>query len=52
MKQDNSEDARQIVGYYMGEPLKELQYKIKQLKGAPIISSASTTIADWEEFVD
>ena len=52
LKQDNSEDARQIVGYYMGEPLKELQYKIKQLKGAPIISSASTTIADWEEFVD
>lgn len=51
-KQDNSEDARQMAGYYMGRPLKELQDKIKRLKEVPIISSTSTAIADWEEFVD
>lgn len=52
LKQDNSEDARQMAGYYLGKPLKELQDTIKMLKEAPIISSASTAIADWEEFVD
>lgn len=52
LKQDSSEDARQMAGYYMGRPLEELQHIIKELKEVPIISSASTTIADWEEFVD
>lgn len=52
LKQDNSEDARRTAGYYMENPLTELQDTIKKLKEVPIISSASTTIADWEEFVD
>ena len=52
LKQDNSEEARRVAGYYLGDPLKELQIRIKKIKKAPIISSASTTIADWEEFVD
>lgn len=52
LKQDNSEEARRMAGYYLGYPLKGLQTSIKKIKKAPIISSASTTIADWEEFVD
>ena len=52
LKQDNSEEARRMAGYYLGDPLKELRTRIKKIKKAPIISSASTTIADWEEFVD
>ena len=52
LKQDNSEKARRMAGYYLGDPLEELQIRIKKIKKAPIISSASTTIADWEEFVD
>ena len=52
LKQDNSEHALRMAGYYLGEPLGKLRDTIKKLKEAPIISSASTTIADWEEFVD
>ena len=52
LKQDNSDDARQIAGYYLGDPLENLQEEIKRLKEAPIISSAMSVIADWEEFVD
>lgn len=52
LKQNNSDDARRMAGYYLGDPLENLQEEIKRLKEVPIISSATSVIADWEEFVD
>lgn len=52
MNKNNSEDTRREASYYFGDPLNHLQDEINQLKKVPIISSATSVIADWEEFVD